>query len=308
MQPPIRTDDELLALLRQKYSMDATPTVDRFVQRFRERHGAGLVAVVFYGSRLAGTTGGRRGIYDFFLVADGYRGFYHRRRDAWLNRFLAPNTYHLEVEGEHCKYNVVSLEDLRRETSPRAKDLFHAGRLSKRVAVAWTRDVAAREEILRLCLEAMKTVAPLALSRLDGEVPLDRFLRAVIGISYAAEIRVETDSKVGRLIDAERDFYARVYGALLERLAGPAQAGAWHAAADPVLRARTEALLRRSRARMYARWFKYMGTLEGWLDLLLDKIERTKGIRLELTPLQRRYPYIFGWPLFFRFLRQGLVK
>jgi hypothetical protein len=59
---------------------------------------------------------------------------------------------------------------------------------------------------------------------------------------------------------------------------------------------------------MYVRWFKYMATLEGWTDLLLDKVERTQGLRVELTPLQRKYPYIFGWPHFFRLLRRGLIK
>jgi hypothetical protein len=59
---------------------------------------------------------------------------------------------------------------------------------------------------------------------------------------------------------------------------------------------------------MYVRWFKYMATLDNWTDLLIEKIERTKGVKIELTPLQRRYPYIFGWSHFVKMMRRGMVK
>jgi hypothetical protein len=312
-----RHDDEaLLALMREKYRVPPDSAIDAFVQRFREIHGPGLKAVVLYGSRLWEETRAPDSILDFFLIASGYRAFYPCRRHAWLNRVLAPNTYRLVVGSEQCKYNVVSLSDLRRATSAEADDLFHAGRFSKRVGLAWTDSEASREEILRLCLSAMKTVVPLAISRLGRTFTFEEFLQGVLAISYAAEVRVEADSKVGKLLRAEEAFYRTVYGEILAReedrglVRRDEARGVLVQDASTLVarRQRTEALLRRSRLRMYARWPKYMVTLDGWLDLLLDKIERTQGIRLELSPLQRKYPYIFGWGHFFRLLRKGLVK
>lgn len=308
--------DEPLELVRKKYVVSPSPVVQAFVSRLREAHGD-VRAVVLYGSRLWDSTASPTSIFDFFVFAGDYRRFYRDRRDALLNLWLAPSTYHLEVGGERCKYNVVSLSDFARATAPGARDLFVAGRFSKRVALVWAADEGAREAILRGALAAMELVVPLAVSRLGPEFTFDEFLGAALGLSYAAEIRVESDTKVARLLRAEEPFYRRVYGALLARYARSSGAiapvpgrGTWRQeeATLPARRRRTEALLRRSRRRMYVRWFKYMATLEGWTDLLLDKVERTQGLRVELTPLQRKYPYIFGWPHFFRLLRRGLIK
>jgi hypothetical protein len=309
-------DTALIALMREKYQVPPDPTVLAFIQRFREIHGPDLKAVVLYGSRLWEATRSSNSILDFFLFAGDYRSFYRRRRDAWLNRVLAPNTYRLVVGSEQCKYNVVSLTDLERATSAETDDLFHAGRFSKRVGIAWADSEASREEILRLCLAAMKTVVPLAISRLGSELTFDELLFGVLAISYAAELRVEAESKVAKLLHAEEAFYRTVYGELLAREEGRGLVcreearGVWiqDAATLDTRRRRTDELLQRSRLRMYARWPKYMATLDGWLEMLLDKIERTKGIRLELSPLQRKYPYLFGWGHFFRMMRKGMVK
>ena len=119
-----------------------------------------------------------------------------------------------------------------------------------------------------------------------------------------------------RLLAADRDYYATLYAQLLlrEERSGVVVHGdgadRWHqdVSSLPARRARTNALLARSRRRMFARWFKYMVTLDGWVDLMLEKVERTKGIRIEMSPLERKYAYIFGWKYFYRFLRRGLVK
>src|SRR5262245_49711617 len=143
------SEGELLTLVRQKYFMPESPALHAFIERFRELHGPGLRAVVFYGSRLSESTRSANSIYDFFLFADDYRSFYRDPKHATLNRVLPPNTYYAQVGSERAKYNVVSMADFRRETSERARDLFHAGRFSKRVGLVWASDEATREELLR---------------------------------------------------------------------------------------------------------------------------------------------------------------
>ena len=46
-----------------------------------------------------------------------------------------------------------------------------------------------------------------------------------------------------------------------------------------------------------------MLTFENWLPYLVRKVERRTGMRVELTPLERRLPLIFLWPRLFRVLR-----
>lgn len=312
------TDEALYGFVRDSVVVSApTPDVAAFIDHFRATHGR-LLGVVFYGSRVSTSGHASTSLYDFFLFTDDARAFFskQRSRDVALAKVLAPSTYTAKVGEARCKYNVVTLADFEHECGAEARDLFHAGRFSKRVQLVWTRDVTAERALVHALVNAARTVVPMALSRLPAEFTFDEYLLGVLGLSYAAEIRVESDSKVERLLAAEREHYEALYGQLLARQeeAGVVVRGLspqrWHQDVTtlPARRAATEALLARSRRRMYARWFKYMMTLDGWVDLMLEKVERTKGIRIEMSPLERKYAYIFGWKYFYRFLRRGLVK
>ena len=311
-------DDELFAFVRSAVVVRA-PTADvaAFVDHFRAAHG-NLVGVVFYGSRVGASGHAGTSLYDFFLFTDDTRAFFRkqRARDVALAKVLAPSTYTAKVGDARCKYNVVTLADFQHEVSADAHDLFHAGRFSKRVQLVWTRDLTAERALVQAFVEAAQTVAPMAVSRLPSDFSFDEYLLGVLSLSYAAEVRVESDSKVERLLAADRDYYATLYAQLLlrEERSGVVVHGdgadRWHqdVSSLPARRARTNALLARSRRRMFARWFKYMVTLDGWVNLMLEKVERTQGIRIEMSPLERKYAYIFGWKYFYHFLRRGLVK
>jgi hypothetical protein len=71
---------------------------------------------------------------------------------------------------------------------------------------------------------------------------------------------------------------------------------------------RSAAWLRRSRRRGQMRWPKYLFLYENWVDYMLEKIERSTGRRLEVTPRERRWPLIFGWRHFFALRRAGLIS
>jgi hypothetical protein len=43
-------------------------------------------------------------------------------------------------------------------------------------------------------------------------------------------------------------------------------------------------------------------TFGDWVPYALWKLERHTGTRLELTERQRRHPFLFAWPVFFRVL------
>jgi hypothetical protein len=313
------SEADLLARLRFASCARETPAeVAAFVDHFRARHGDSVAAIVFYGSRLSAGSHAATSLYDFFVFTDDYGAFFanERRVDRALARVLPPSTYYVKVGEARAKYNVVSLADFEHDASPRTRDLFLAGRLSKRVHIVYTRDDGVTEALLTGLLAAMQLVVPLAVARLPGEFSFEEYLRAVLALSYAAEIRVESDEKVGKLLDAHRDFYTFMYGGLLESLEreGLVVRGGeddrWHQEISTLAQRQKRAarLLASSRRRMYARWFKYMATLDGWVDLMLEKVERTKGIKIELSPLERKYAFIFGWKYFLRMLRKGMVK
>ena len=63
-----------------------------------------------------------------------------------------------------------------------------------------------------------------------------------------------------------------------------------------------------SRLRARLRWPKNMFTVDNWLDYMIAKIERTQGIKIEMTSTERKFWYIFGWKYFVRLYRKKLIK
>jgi hypothetical protein len=236
---------------------------------------------------------------DFIVIVDSLRRFYGNRRAALLGAILPPTVYRLHSGHVSAKLSVATAEQLRSQCAADARDLHLAGRLSKRVALVWSRDAAARARVVAAQAEALRTLAPLVLSRFDGRVSTDEFIGALLRISYESEIRIAEPNKVGALFAAERAHYRAVARTLLSELGARADGSASavtfpaEASASPAQLLR---LLRRSRRRALLRLPKYLVSYDGWLDYVLKKLART-GTPVALTQRQRRHPLLFGIPV-----------
>lgn len=280
--------------------------------------GRGVQAILLYGSVLWNATRDKTSQPDFIVVVDNLSAWYRRLRDRVWAAVLPPAVHCLRAEGASgvregaalAKVSVVSATQLASETSNTAKDLHLAGRLSKRVALVWSRDPQARARIVDAKRAALTTVARLTISRFDGAISLDDFLAAMLGLSYESEVRIVEPGKIAALLDVECDHYRALGRALLPALgATPVDAAASvfqlpPGAADA--RAELQRCLRRSRRRAYLRWPKYLVTYDGWLDYLLQKLART-GTPVALTERQRRHPLIFAIPVLYQMMRTKRV-
>ncbi|MDD5223393.1 MAG: hypothetical protein PHE84_05330 [bacterium] len=300
----------------------ADPALPAFTRHFQERFGSRLQAVIFYGSCVFQETRRESSIYDFFLICDRYLPFYRNLKLAVFNYFLPPNIFYLELSDPGLgrlagKYSVTSLPDFRHETSPRAYDTYHLGRFAKRVVLAYTRDEKVREELIAAILSAMERNIDLALPFLPPRFQQDEFILTLLGMSYRGETRMDLDTKVEELFRAETEYYRQCYGdllraRLLERNLGEEPDGGYSLPEKPLRRRfqlmKARVFLFQTRIRTYLRWPKYVITFDNWLDYLLSKLERSKGIRLELTERERKYPLIFCWKHFFRLKRAGKIR
>jgi len=292
-----------------------------FVDRLLRAGGDQIAALLAYGSCLFDETRTSTSFPDFYVLVDDLDAYHASRWHALLNRVLPPNVYYAAFASDpgrpvlRCKYCVMSLRQFARETSPRASDIYHLGRFSKRIALAHSRDPAATRIVCDGNLGAMWTLLPRSLSLLSTRFDLDELILRQLGLSYVGEQRVNEPDKVHKLMRGALPFYREVYADLLDlyaRRAGHPRRGEDGRYEQPPPRASerrlTEQLLRRSRLRGVLRWPKYIATVDDWVDYLLAKLERHHGVQVELTPLQRRHPLIFAWPVYFEMRRRGIVK
>ena len=302
----------------------APPEVRDIVELLSEACGRDLVAVIFFGSRLLGTSPGDQSAADLFVVVENYLRFYeaigsrlpaarHSGIMASLNRVLTPNIIYLNEPGgmrAGAKCFVVTEYDLGHELSADAKDHFFRGRLAQRVDVVFARsdkDRLALERRLETARRLTVDWVPLYIDAPSFGV-LD-FCRRMMEVSYAAEIRPEARSRVHEVVQAQASFFRLAYGRVLQDAVREgllvAEGEGYRVAKKPSWRERRKwyDFFRRSKARATMRWFKYMLTFDDWLDYIVRKIERRSGIRIELSKSERRFPIIFLWPKAVRVIR-----
>lgn len=288
-----------------------------YTSYFRSKWPNELDAVIFYGSCLNERTRKETSTPDFFLITGSYRKFHKSIWHTFLNYIYTPSTYSIRERELKGKYNVISMKDLRSQLSNRAKDIYNLGRLSKRTALIYCRNDRIRDEMLSILTNAFYAVTKKIYYTLPSIFTLEDFVQAALNISYVGERRVEADDKVSRLISSESDFYAKVYGLILEDLTSSdliIEGNKSYVIKNPQLfkfklgKFLAKLFIWRSRIRAKLRWPKSIYTFEGWVDTLISKIERAKGIKIELSEKERRHPLIYGWKYYYKLKKDKMLK
>ena len=282
-------------------------------------------AVLLFGSRLVQTSPDRFSAYDLVLVVENYRSLYaalaraglSRRPPALqaaLNRVLPPNVIAFAPEGwtdgPVAKIMVLEPAAVERALSRRAPDHFVKGRLVQRVALLHARDRAAMDWITGLVSGARRDILRWAGPFLEESfTPADAALR-MLQVSYRGEVRPEAADRVLGVFESQQPFLSDVLTRVLEDAADAGEltrAGQrFRFPRPPSSRARLSMRLyfARSKVRATARWLKHVVTFDNWLDYIARKVERRTGTRIEITPWERRLPYLLLWPKVVRVLRE----
>lgn len=295
-----------------------------------ESLGPTTVAVLHYGSRAQGRQPRADSAFDFFVVVDNYRSAYESlaarvgtgysaRTATTLAHVLPPNVIAVtDPENRRAKCCVISLDDFRRACSTRRRDHFVLGRLFQFVLMAWVRDAGRAKEIRDAIAEARASTFTWGRPSLPETFTVDQYVHVVLARSLEGEIRPESGDHARTLAAAQQEALRNIYAPLLESLvargvlavettdtaAGPAAIVYRQRVLPTALdRWRVRLYFQRSKVRATTRLFKHVVLYEGWLDYIVRKIERSGDAKMVLTRREQRWPLIFLWPRFFRYLR-----
>ena len=301
------------------------PASERFTRALLDVVGRDqLRAILLFGSHMVRASPDRFSAYDLVVVVESYRAFYdalsrarlsHRSPavQASLNRVLTPNVIALAPEGwgggPVAKIMVIEPAALELALSPDSRDHFMKGRLIQKVALLHGRDDAAASWAGALLERAragvLDWVAPSLPERFTAAEAALQMLRT----SYAGEVRPEAGSRVFDVFEAQRPFLERMMEGVLDGAVGRGQltkeGESYRFVRVPGTgdRGRVRRYFRRSKVRATARWLKHVVTFDNWLDYIARKVERRTGMRVEITPWERRLPYLLLWPKVVRVLR-----
>jgi hypothetical protein len=296
--------------------------LDGIIAEIRQRHGAAVTAIVFYGSCLR-TRCYDDGVLDLYVLVDSYRAVYPSRVLAYANALLPPNVFYAEVtDGERTvrsKYAVISTEDFERAVLPPAIQSISWARFCQPARLVYERDVRAREAVIRSTTEAVITMVLRTVALLPTSAfPLAELWQRGFRETYSAELRVEGADTIRRIYEFAPDRYDRV---ALEALHELERQGLLHLSVEGDL-VRVEMHPRRRRRERLAwgvrrllgkplaaaRLFKSMATFGDWLPYALWKLERHTGVRIEPTEWQRRHRLLACWPIILKLLVRRVLR
>jgi len=312
---PAPTLNELVASSIQQFPQDQE--IELFRNWFQQKYQDNLAALVFFGSCLSEKSQSATSFKDFIAVVYNYHKT-SRNPVQWLSHWtLPPDLFHLALEKNgkihECKYYLISTSQLMDAVSDKARDLYLLGRLSKRIAIIYSKDEAGLELLVRAQTRAMQKASEMALALLDA-FDQEKFIKAVMRLSYLSETRLEDERKIDSLYAAHQQFYKQAYGIILQEMTSkkilrPEAENLWTTigARLPLGRRELQEMLTVSRKRAKARWPKMIITVDNWLDQLLAKLERTYGIKLDIPAWERPLILITGWRHYFRLKRQGKI-
>lgn len=296
-----------------------------FADRIRSRVGPATVAVLFYGSCLR--RGGElppeeEGILDFYVLVDGYRRLYPSWLTGAANRLLPPNVFYAEEELEgrtlRSKYAVISLPQFERGVSQRSLQVALWARFAQPARLVYARDETARRAVCAALVAAMTTLVACAVPLLDSTFPpADLWTRAFCE-TYRAELRPEGSRQALALHRSAAARYAQLTPLILSAVGiahrSKPDSGAIvldeTAGASARRFARLAWLGRRIVGKLLngLRILKAIFTFDGGLSYVLWKVERHSGVRLTVTPWQRRHPLLCSPLVAWRLYRRGAFR
>ncbi|MGH8763529.1 MAG: hypothetical protein ACREUR_09920 [Nitrosospira sp.] len=292
------------------------------VEALKLRFGSSLEAVLLYGSCLRSHDLGD-GVVDFYAIVNSYSNAYPERYLGYLNAWLAPNVFYLEVSAQEnkqekkfrAKYAVVSVADFEQGT----RRWFHPylwARFAQPSRLLYARDEIIRKRIYNALAHAVVTFLKTSLPMLNSSVVnVEAIWVNGLTQTYAAELRPERATRAQQLAQINLHDYTR-----LTEYAAPALVGMLEMLPDGRYRCLIDAADSR-RARWRWRLRRWQGTVLSVLRLTKAaftfsdsisyaawKIERHTGVRVEVTPMLRRHPVLWGVKVSWQLLRRGVIR
>lgn len=307
----------LQQLIGDELGSAALPAVQALAQQLALRGGHATVAVLYYGSALRAES--LEGVLDFYVLLDDVGAWPASFTARLANRLLPPNVGYLEatVDGQplRAKYAVLASSQFERKLQQSSLDTTIWARFCQPALCVWARSSADRAAVTAWISTAVSTAACWAVKLGPNTAPAAEFWRALFAHTYAAELRVE---KSGRALDIVGKNPLRYETLLPLALTAAGMAFETNAGGELVPKVEPAERLRASRrwkrrSRLgrplnILRLLKAAFTFDGGLDYVVWKIERHRGVRIEVSPWQRRFPLLAAPGLYWQLRRRGILR
>ncbi|GJL74751.1 hypothetical protein [Nitrosomonas sp.] len=311
--------EELIAAVAAQSTRSVSPDFPILVEALLKRYETAADGIILYGSCLR-TGDLDEGIVDLYVLVDDYKNAYTHRYLSLLNAWLAPNVFYLEVSHQdrtlRAKYAVISTTDFEKGT----QYWFHSyiwARFAQPSRLLYARDEKNRQRIFNALAQSVITFLASGGKTLENNAftVADIWTRCLM-LSYAAELRAEQETRARHLATLNLHDFTQLTKAAYPMLT---EVFNYQPENDTYLCQNTAATRRRAlRHWRLRRWqgrilsvlrlSKATLTFSDCLEYAAWKIERHTGVSVEITPMLRRHPVIWGFKVMWQLLRRGIIR
>ena len=296
-------------------SADDRSLTEPYLLFLKKIYGQKLEAVIFYGSCLSPKMRSATSTPDFFAIVSDGKISGHSFFTRALHFYVPPATQTARLDTPDStvfKYLYLDLQQLAAVCGHHMKDIFAAGRLSKRVKLIYYRDEKAKQDVVSALASAVVSLTAPVCASLPQQFTFQQYLKTFVGFSYLGEYRIETPGKVDSILGSFEDYLFDLHSLSLEAAESHGLIRAANEdlydnlTSEPQKRAARK-LLRRSKARGLMRWPKVGLTVGHWSEVLFGKLQR-KNPDFKVSAFARNHPLICALPYLIRFIAGGYLK
>lgn len=312
---------QLLDVVRQPSKRALPESINAVSQALERKYGRATMGILFYGSCLRARSD-QESLVDCYVLVETYSAAYQSKWLAAANWALPPNVFYLSIPFAdrmiRVKYAVLSLTDFERGVTSHWFHSYFWARFAQPTALLLAATPEVERRIFHGLVQAVRTFVGNTLPYMTQAFTAEQLWQTGLMLTYGAELRSEPKGRVQTLWAHDREYYERVTQALL--LSQPSclriDQGEGQSRYMVTYNSRERLgnrygwVVRKIQGKILSilRLMKAAFTFQGGADYLIWKIERHSGVKIELTPAQRRHPIWAGLTTFWRLYRQGAFR
>jgi len=265
----------------------------------RARHETSVLAILGYGSCLRGEHV-ENTLVDLYVIVENYRSIHKNVFSRIANRLLPPNVYYHECSHNHriirCKYAVVCLTQFRKKLAPDTENPYFWARFCQPTALLYARDDRVKSSVVEALMSAVTTTLAEA-KKLAPQASAQAMWTEILSHTYATELRSERSGRAAQIVHTNPAYFDALHKAVpTKSSSATADDSGW---LQRRLIGKTLSILRLVKAAF---------TFTGGADYLAWKITRHSGVKITLSPWQRRHPILAAPVLFCKLYAKGAFR
>ena len=267
------------------------PDASEMTSFLKKKYSQNLMGILFYGSALR-SNNDKNLILDFYVILEKLYPTIKSPIFRFFTYLLPPNVYFYEINFKgkkiRAKVAILTMSDFIQGTSINCFSPSIWARFSQQTRLTFYNCEKTKILITNALSEAVKTFLTNTIKTIHYKPNIDELWLKGLHLTYGSELRPENNLKIKEIIENDKERYIHIGNLALNELG--------HIKINHLINKKENFkwLLRKYWTRLLnvLRLIKASFTFEGGIEYLTWKLKRHKGISIELSEKQKKYPII----------------